>query len=165
MDTLVSSRRDILMRSPPHYMAAWEQLGPTYFCGHRTVHTKNSVYHLLDGVCFRAERNDGLSLDVAVGLRLIGFIAQSGGREAPRLSPDFVHSFSAVFWRKGATATQEPFLLTSPAQMFVREGHASIPPAPTSHVRALRTSSDSLTRIHLATPDRSGAERGAKAAK
>jgi len=135
------------MRSPPHFLAAWERLGTTYFVGPWRLHTKNTTYWFVDGVCTTAETRDGRVVEGASGLRLIGWLPPEGSSEAMRLSPDFSSGFSAVLWRQGADATQDPFLLSSASNSFHRAGLE--PPAPPkSAARAIFRAADSLTRIH-----------------
>lgn len=144
----VDTRSTLLMRSPPHFHAAWKQLGEAYYAGERNIRTRASIYCVSNGLCVAAETTDGRAIESAIGLRLIGWLPPEGSSESMRLSPDFHGGWSAVFWRENETPDQDSFVFSSPAHLFRRAG-ADAPVPPKSTERPLCTEPDSLTRIHV----------------
>lgn len=118
----------LLARLTDASYSTWISLGEHAYGGDLVLETKNTTYRFQDGVCVdvhskRSGKRDGLR-----GMRLIGWLAQEGGRIS--LMADPTPGGAAVLWIEGR---RDPaaFIVTSATRIFgeTRPRHIARPAA------------------------------------
>jgi hypothetical protein len=114
---------------------------PDVFAGETRIETRNTVYLLVDGVCYAVRRQPGSASDrmpssAYVGMRMVGWLRQDDPQGG--VSHEWTHGAFAVLWRPRAGAEEHSAVaLTSTSSAFhriAREAH------PASAVRVARVS-------------------------
>jgi len=105
---------------------------PRTLAGEARIETRNSIYRLLDGVCYRVDRGLGRpnAVDPAdfIGMRVVGWLMRDDPSRT--LSLEWRAGANAVLWRpKGGSTPRSAVALTSPSVAF-RQVAASAPRPP-----------------------------------
>lgn len=131
----MDSRRAYLKDLAARSARAWGNTPlPPAFAGETRIETRNTTYHLRDGICYAVHRNEDAGQGRAhpsafVGMRIVGWLM----REDPRagISLEWRPGAYAVLWRpRGDSAEHSAVALTSSSSAFRVVARTVPPPLP-----------------------------------
>jgi hypothetical protein len=153
MDSRRAHLKDLAARSA----RAWGSTPlPPVFAGETRIETRNTTYHLRDGVCYAVHRNEDAGQGRAhpsafVGMRVVGWLM----REDPRagISLDWRPGAYAVLWRSRAESTEHSAVALTSSSSAFRVVAQTLPPSlpqlqPSQAAQTLPPSPPSTTRMH-----------------
>jgi hypothetical protein len=140
----MDERRSYLKQLAARSARSWSSTPlPAAFAGETRIETRNTVYLLLDGVCYAVRRQPGSDPGqmrpsaAYVGMRVVGWLRQDDPLNGVR--HEWTRGAYAVLWRpRAASEEHSAVALTSSTSAFHRIAREAQPTVP---VRAVRPSS------------------------